>query len=129
MAILTVDLTALPLNARRTFDAVMKSETAAEIVRAKARQRRIAQWFHNNRPRAIEGLGGQIMAIDPFIWSALRRVCKAVPGEDQEVQNWAARKYPELRVRHQPTRVQVGYGSTSERNLKFSKTYVTSSGR
>lgn len=128
MAIMTLDLTALPLSARKTFDEVMKSETIAHIIRAKKEQRELAAFYHRNPPRATEGIGGMTMAFNPFIWSALRRVCKAAPGEDAEVQKWAAKKYPELRVRHLPSKLQVGYWSTPEfspevKSKKFTKTY------
>lgn len=124
MAVLEVDLSRLPLSARRAFDEVIKSDTMAEIVRAKARQLEIARWYRDHPPRAIEGLGGQTMALDPFIWCALRRVCRPAPGEDGEVQAWAAKKYPQLRVRHLPTRLQVGYWSTPEHRPRlFRKTY------
>jgi hypothetical protein len=125
VALIELDLTALPLSARRTFDEVIRSETMAQIVRAKAEQLDLAAWNRRHPPRAIEGLGGQTFAATPFIWSALRRVCKAAPGEDVEIQKWAARKYPELRVRHQPSKMQVGYWSTPEFKPKFQKKYAT----
>jgi hypothetical protein len=113
MAILQVDLSQLPPSARATFDRVCREQTAAEIVQAKIRQKQLAKHFRDNPPRAQEAIGGQTMVLDPFIWAALRRVTNAAPGEDEEVQNWAARKYPEwCRVRHLPTRLQVGYGSS-----------------
>lgn len=124
MAIMTLDLSRLPMSARKTFDQVIKSETMAQIVKAKKEQREIAAFYRAHPPRAVEGIGGMTMAFDPFIWSALRRVCKAAPGEEAEIQKWAARKYPELRVRHLPTRLQVGYGSTPEYKPKFRKTYA-----
>lgn len=123
VALITLDLTRLPMSARKTFDEVMRSETMANIVRAKKEQRELAAYYHRNPPRATEGLGGMTMAFNPFIWSALRRVTNAAPGEDAEVQKWAARKYPELRVRHRPSKLQVGYWSTPEFKPKFKKTY------
>lgn len=123
MALITLDLSRLPLSARKTFDEVMRNETCANIVRAKKNQREIAAYFRAHPPRAIEGIGGQTMAFDPFVWSALRRVCNAAPGEDAEVQKWAAKRHPELRVRHLPSKLQVGYWSTPEVKPKFRKSY------
>lgn len=123
MAILKIDLSALPLAARKTCDEVFRSQTMAEIVLAKQRQREIAEHFHKNPPRAVDGLGGMNMAFDPFLWSAIRRVCHVAPGEDAEAQAWMAKRYPIFRVRHQATKVQVGYFSTPEFKPKFKKTY------
>lgn len=142
--VLTVDLTQLSLRDREQIDQVCRSETAAAIVRAKARQRLAMAEMRANPPQAIEGLGGQTMAIDPVVWAALRRLYRPQPGEDGEFWDWCKRKWPEyFHVRHRPTRtmvgptshipmrtpigrVVVGYGSvSSERNVRFRKAYAT----
>lgn len=125
MAILKIDLSALPPSARKSCDEVFRSQTMAEIVLAKKRQAEIADHYRQNPPRAIEGLGGMNMAFDPFLWSAIRRVCNVAPGEDAEAQAWMAKRYPIFRVRHQATKVQVGYCSTPEFKPRFKKSYST----
>ena len=115
MAVLGVDLTRLPLSMRRSIDAFCRDEKAAALVAAKARQAQMAKWLRDNPPRAIEGLGGNTMHFDPHLWSLLRQGTKAAPGEDGEVQDWMARKHPDaFRVRHLPTKLQVGHWSTPE---------------
>lgn len=115
MALLGVDLTQLPLSMRRSIDALCRDDKAAALVAAKARQARAAKWFRDNPPRAINGLGGQTHHFDPVLWSLARHGTNAAPGEDAEVQEWLARKHPEaFRVRHLPTKLQVGHWSTPE---------------
>lgn len=123
MALMTVDLTALSPSQRKTCDEVFRSETAAAFVLAKKRQTEIAAHFERNPPRAVDGLGGMNMAFDPFMWCLARHLYQPAPGEDAEVQAWAAKKYPIFRVRHLPTRTQVGYWSTPESRPSFKKTY------
>lgn len=135
MAVLGVDLTDLPLSMRKSIDALCRDEKAAALVAAKARQARIAKWHRDHPPRAINGLGGQTFAFDPVFWSLLRNGAKAAPGEDAEIQEWFGRKHPEAcRVRHLPTKTQVGHWSTPERRqgimgiergaVRFSKQYA-----
>ena len=140
--VLSVDLSELSLSERQRIDQVCRSETAAAIVRAKARQRRIASEARANPPRAIEGLGGQTMVMDPVVMAALRRLYKPQAGDDHEFWHWVKRKWPEyFHSRHEPIRTYfgpathlrrpepigrlvVGYGSTTpQRNVRYSKTY------
>lgn len=135
MAILTLDMSQLPAAARKKADEMFKNETMMHLALAKARQMRMAAEARRNPQRAINGLGGQTRHFDRFLWSAARRVCKPAPGEDQAVQEWLCKKHPDLfRVRHLPTKTQVGYGSTTmlvpststTRTVRFTKTYAQS---
>lgn len=122
------DLTQLPLSMRLRISEYFKNEQMAAIVMARIEQQRLAKFNHDHRPRAIEGLGGQTTAMTPFMWSALRRLHPIAPDESRDLHKWAAKKYPEFRVRHTGTKMQVGYFSTPEFKPKiFTKTYPETS--
>ena len=109
------DISNLPLKTREAMRRQRDDETVRALLAANERQKRIAEHHRNNPPRSCEGFGGQTMAFDPVVLAGLRRACNMQPGEQGKIMEWAARKWPGLYGhRHQPTRLQIGYGSTPE---------------
>ncbi len=113
MAAFAVDLSELPLRTRQKLDVFFRDETAAQIALAKVEQAKIAKHYRDNPPRALEGLGGQKMAITPAAWSIFRKLCGGGEGQNPDVRDsreWLLRKYPEwFRVRYLPVKTQFGW--------------------
>lgn len=113
MAALAVDLSELPLSTRRKLDGFFRDETAAQIALAKIEQAKVAKHYRDNPPRALEGLGGQKMAIAASAWGILRKLCGGGDGRQPDVrdgQEWLLKKYPEwFRVRYLPVKTQFGW--------------------
>ena len=112
---LSIDLTELPLALRRSIDEKCRDAKRKALAAAKIRQATAMKFLRDHPPRAVEGLGGQTLFMDPVLWSLLRHGTRAAPGEDQETQDWLARRDPDFyRVRHTATKLQVGHWSTPE---------------
>jgi len=115
-----VDLSEVPHEIRTKMDEILTGKYSKDLQAAVDRQKRIAQEFHNNKPRSIDGIGGQDMALDPFIDAH----CKLARGgnvwEDSDYKKWFLKKNPESRVKSGGTKMQVGY---QRPDPKFSKSY------
>lgn len=107
---LELNLVDVPMGVRRSLAAMCSEENAREVVKALDRQQRIARWFHQNRPRAVEGLGGQEMAMDPYFRQYFKMRHGSDPIDDAHLQRFVRRRNPELNVRSTGTRIQVGPG-------------------
>lgn len=121
---LGVDLTALSKSQREALMKVCTDANAMEMVQAKVRQERIARFYRDNPPRAIEGIGGITCSIDPYLMSYFRMKYQWDAEEEGEAKEWLMKRNEELRVRHAGLRVQVGYGGVSDGAAKrFRKKY------
>lgn len=132
--LLTCDLSRLPLSTRQRIDETLKNERRAVHARAVARQKAAIKYYRDNRPRAVNGLGEQTLAIDEVFWRHYMKQNLLAPGEDVELRNWLKKRRAEwCVVKSLPTKTQVGYGSTLTQEtplrpqtpgkLKFSKSY------
>lgn len=106
---IAVDLTELPLAVRARMHEVLTSEHAAQIVQAKMRQQRIAQFYHQNQPRSIEGVGGQDMAVDPFWIGYFNMMHGRQIWEDPDFKKWLLKEEEMFRVQSGGTKLQVGW--------------------
>ena len=109
MPMLPVDLSALPAGVRKRMHEILSDQNAMEIVKAKIRQRQIAQFHHQNRPRAMDGIGPKVMAVDPYFVSYWRMKQGADCWDDPDFVKWLAREEEAVRVRAGGTKTQVGY--------------------
>lgn len=132
--LLTCDLSRLPLSTRQRIDETLKNERRAVHARAVARQKAAIKYYRDNRPRAINGLGEQTLAIDEVFWRHYMKQNRLAPGEDEDLKKWLKKRRADwCVVKSLPTKMQVGYGSTLTKDtplrpatpgkLKFSKSY------
>lgn len=106
-----VDLTELPLNLRRRMHQVLTDRNAFELVQAKIRQQKIAQFYHQNRPRSLEAIGGLETAIDPYWVQYFRMKYGEDIWEDPNFRDWLKKRFEEIRVKHSGTKLQIGYST------------------
>ena len=79
-------------------------------MKAMREQQRIAAQLDRERPRGVEGLGEQTMALHPYIDACNRAIVGSVRwSNDRDLRKWYLKKYPEARVRCTGTRIQSGY--------------------
>lgn len=119
---LAVDLTELDNATRVRMHELLTSEHAAQIVLAKQRQQQIAKFYHDNRPRAIEGMGGLEMAMDPF-WIGYFNMKYGRQAMDKDFKQWLKKKEDWFTVKHTGTKLQVGYGTGLAGKRTFHKSY------
>jgi hypothetical protein len=117
MAIFKVDLTELPRHLREAIRTNAVREEEVQFQLARIRQTKIAKWFHDHKPRSIDGVGEQTMAIDPFFARYLELTGVDFWG-DPDVKKWLDKRHPEFRVKSGGTRTQVGYGTGFQKSEK-----------
>lgn len=108
---LTVDLSELPAGVRKSFEHLNQESVARRILAAREGQKQLAHHYHANRPRAIDGLGGQSMVLHPLVDDLLADEYGRETVQSPEFRRWIANKWDAVRVRHEGTRTQVGYGT------------------
>ena len=122
-----MDLSQLPRSSRQRIHEVQQNARAVSMAQARLRQAEIAKHYRNHRPRAIEGIGGETLALDPFWWAYYLQEHNIAPGEDRELAQWLLKRRAEwCKVRHSGTRLQVGHASTPAWEPKI--THVTRNG-
>lgn len=113
MAQFICDFSRLDAPTRRAVDKLLRNERLAAMHLARARQRCIARDYRDNPPKAIDGVGEQSIAIDPFWWKYYREENKLAPGEDVDLVKWLKKRRAEwCVVKNRPVKMQVGYQST-----------------
>jgi hypothetical protein len=117
---LAVDLSELPNEVKAALHRVCTDDAAAQIVQARIRQRKIAKFYADNRPKAIDGFGPQTMAVDPFFIGYFNMQHKRKVCADPEFMKFIAKQDDSFRVRSGGTKVQSGYTGGGRR---FSKAY------
>jgi len=120
---MAVDLTEVPARVRQKMHQVLTDRNAFELMQAKIRQEKIAQFYHQNRPRALEGIGGLTTAIDPYWVNYFRMKYGDDIWNDPAFKPWLVKQFEAIRVRHTGTRLQVGYGTRGFGAVKFRKKY------
>ncbi len=128
---LTADLTDLPASLRKKIHEVCTNEFLVQAQLAKIRQQKIAKFHADNEGRAIDGIGGQEMAIDPFWVGYFQRQHHTNYFEDHDFRDWLKRRFDWLRVKTGGTKIMVGAGGTSAgaTRKRFSQRFNGPSGR
>lgn len=106
---LELDLSEVPQEVRKRLDERMRGEFRREAFEALENQKRIGAFYGANRPRSIDGIGEQTMALDPFIDWYWRLKRGPDVWEDPDFVRWFKREHEEVRVRSMGTKAMVGY--------------------
>jgi hypothetical protein len=122
---LPVDLSELPPGVIKKIHEVCTNEFTVQAQLAKIRQQRIAQFHHNHQGRGIEGLGGQEIAVDPWLLGYLQMHHQTSFWDDKEFREWMKKRLDFCRVKTGGTKIQSGYGglSAGATKKKFSKKF------
>ena len=115
-----VDFSRLDLETAQKVDEVIRKDYSEKLLRAAARQRRVAFLNHLHRPLAKDGFGERTLMIDP-VFDAYWRECYGKNyTQDADLMKFLARRNPEITVRSRGTKaIFVGYmpGSASRRPI------------
>ena len=104
-----VDLSAVPHGVRMKMMEILQRDFDLKAKKAIEEQRRIAAEFHRNRPRSMNGIGEQTMALHPFIDSYWRRKRGNDTWADKDWTDWMRKKNPEINVKSTGTKIMAGY--------------------
>ena len=125
MAIMAVNLSALPTAVREAMHKLCTTDNAMDMVKARIRQTQLAKFMRDHPPRFKEGFGAQTMAIDPFWLSQFKMQFGTDPFHDPDFRRWLKRQgEDQYFTRSTSAKTMVGYTGPTDRNLKFSKTYT-----
>lgn len=102
-------MTEVPHAVRRKMHAVVTDEAGFQIAQARIRQARIAKFYQDNQPRAIEGIGGLKMAVDPFWVGYFNMMHRRNVFTDPDFSKWLAKEDEIFRVKSGGTRTQSGW--------------------
>jgi hypothetical protein len=122
--LIPVDLSVFPEKVRKGMAEVFTREAHVKHLAALARQNQIARFFHENQPKAKEGIGGVTMAVDSYWrnwWSW--HLGTAECWDSKEFTDWLKKRDERFRVKSTGTRTQVGYGT--DQTAKPKKLIVT----
>ena len=119
------DFSQLDLATARKVDEVLRKDYNERLLRAAARQRRIAAINHLHRPLAKDGFGGRQFMIDP-VFDAYWRECYGKEyTHDPELLKFLLKRNPEIGVQSRGTRaIHVGWmpGPESKRPIGLAAT-------
>lgn len=125
--ILRVDLTEVPPSVRTQMHRILTREHDMANLQAMLEQRRLAQFHHARKLRAIDGIGPKTMAISPRIqtWARMKYGNDVADG-DPEFWPWLNKSILEGMgtVFSGGTRNQVGWTPPQQRQVKFKKSYA-----
>lgn len=109
-----VDFSRLDLATAQKVDAVIRQDYNAQLVRAAARQRRIAFLNHLHRPLAKDGFGARTLMIDP-VFDAFWRECYGKQyTQDADLVKFLVKRNPEIALRSRGTKeIFVGWMPSS----------------
>ena len=94
-----VDFSKLDLATAQKVDEVIRKDYNEKLLRAAARQRRIAFINHLNRPLAKDGFGERTLMIDP-VFDAYWRECYGKQyTHDEELMKFLIKRNPEIALR------------------------------
>ena len=118
-----VNLEALPPDVSAEFAKLVRHEYVDKAQRAMREQRAIADHYDRNRPRSTDGLGGQTMALHPFLhWEAAQHFQDGNWSTDPDKVKWYLKHNPAAKVRATGTRIQVGYAGKAESGKRKAET-------
>lgn len=111
MAVITADLTSLPLSTREAIRRQLGDADAAKLALARARQAKICKLYNDLvAPGTTKnGIGPVGMVMDPYLVSYFRRSFGEQCLADPDFVKWIHKEDPSFRVRETGTKVQVGY--------------------
>ncbi len=113
---LSTDLTALPNVVRQRMHQLLTEENGMAALQAKIRQQQIAKFYHDNPPRARDGVGGMQMSMDPYWLNYWRwKLGTERVGQDPEVRKWILKKHECFRVKHRGTKDQFASAEMPKR--------------
>jgi hypothetical protein len=116
-----IDLSNLDAATRNKMDDIFRRDFDLQVMKAIERQTAAAAHHYLHRPRAQDGFGEKTMVVDPFIDALWRRCYGHNYTQDTDLLKFLKKRNPEIAVRSQGTRIQVGYAPTRTR---FSKRYT-----
>lgn len=108
-----IDLSQLPQELRDKVDEMYKLDWELQRAKAVQEEKRLANFWHSNRPRSSDGIGEQVMVLHPFVDAAWRRARGPDCWADKDFKKWFLKNSPETRVRATGTKTMVGYISPS----------------
>lgn len=118
-----VDFSQLDFATATKVDEVLRKDYSAKLVRAAARQRRIAAINHLHRPLAKDGFGERTLMIDP-VFDAFWRECYGKDyTHDEALLKFLLKRNPEIGVRSRGTKaicVSFATGSQSKKPIGLS---------
>lgn len=117
-----IDLSQLDFETARKVDEIFRTDFNLQVLKAVERQTKVAALNHLFRPRAKDGFGERVFAVDPMIDALWRQFYGHQYSEDKDLMKFLAKRNPEITVRSLGTRIQTGYSSVG-RGKKFSKRY------
>jgi hypothetical protein len=113
-----VDFSKLDFATATKVDELLRRDYNERLLRAAARQRRIAFLNHLHRPLAKDGYGERTFMIDPVFDAYWREYYGKTYTHDPELLKFLAKRNPEIALRSRGTReIMVGWmpGSTSKK--------------
>ena len=110
-----VDFSKLDLATAQKVDEVIRNDYNERLLRAAARQRRIAFINHLHRPLAKDGFGERTLMIDP-VFDAYWRECYGKHySHDEDLLKFLTKRNPEIGLRCRGTReIFVGWMPSSQ---------------
>jgi hypothetical protein len=117
-----IDLSNLDKKTRDKVDEIFRTDFNLHALKAIRRQTAVAARNYLNRPRAQDGFGERVLAIDAWIDALWRNFYGPDYTANDDLMKFLAKRNPEIKVRSQGTRIQVGYSGAS-RGTKFSRRY------
>jgi len=123
--LLTLDTTELPAATRQALHEFCTREEAFKAAQAKMRQQRIAKWHRDHELRSIEGIGAQVMAIDPYWLNYWRwKLGHETVHQDPDFQKWLLKTNECFRVKSKGTKLQFASAAVpGSARRTFRKTY------
>lgn len=122
---LIANLTELPIEIRKKVAEICTNEFTVQAQMAKIRQQKIAKFHADHQGRAIEGMGGQEMAIDPWLVSYFQQQHHTSFWSDMDFREWLKKRFDFVRVKTGGTKIQVGFSGVAAAATKkrYSKTF------
>lgn len=110
MAVITHDLSRLPLRTREQIRSSLGDANRAKLAIALANQQRLAQMYQGaSETGAVGRLGPLDMVVDPYLQAYFSRVCDAreLVWDDPEFIAWLKKNEPATAVRHGRQRTTI----------------------
>lgn len=113
MAVLTADLSRLPKDVRERLKRTLSDRFAAKLAIAKVNQAKLSKIYNEGAVpgSAHKDFGPCFMVMDPFLEWYFSRVCqdREMVWSDPEFLKWLQKQEGGFRVKHAPTKIQVGH--------------------
>lgn len=120
-----IDLSNLDAKTRGKVDDIFRRDFDLKVLQAIRRQTMVAARNHLHRPHARDGFGERTVEIDAYIDALWRNFYGPAYSQDTDLLKFLMKRNPEITVRSQGTKIQIGWAPTLTR---FSKTYPAQRG-